>query len=236
MVGITFDKEKVSINIARLKKEGINFEVAIDADLAIQYKKSGNVDLREVLKSEDIFFDVKKGELASESEINRVLGTTDNFKAAELILQQGDIQLTSEYRQKLRDEKKNRILAIIQKNGIDPRTKLPHPMTRLENAFNEIKVHIDEIKPAEDQIQDVLRALQPILPIKFEKKKIQVHIPAIHAAKCYSTVKNYGEMTRDEWQNDGSWICVVELPAGMIEEFFDKMNKLTHGEIESKEL
>lgn len=236
MAGITYDKEKVSMNIARLKKGGFNFEVAIDADLAIEMKKGTNVEISEVLKSEKIFFDVRKGELASENEMNAVFETTDVLKVATEIISKGDIQLTAEYRQKVRDEKRSRIITIIQKNGIDPKTKLPHPMTRIENAFNEAKIHIDEFKSDEDQVQNILRKLQPILPIKFEKKKLQILIPAIHAAKCFSVVKQFGSLEKDEWQNDGSWLSVIELPAGMVEELFEKLNKLTHGDIEIKEL
>ena len=227
---------KIVLNTARLKKDGFNFEVAVDPDLAINYKKGEDIDIREILKSEDIFFDVKKGELASEAEMTNVFETTDRIKIAEQIIKTGDIQLTAEYRQGLRDEKKRRILEIIHRNGVDPKTKLPHPMVRLENAFNEVKVHIDEFKSPEDQVQDVLTKLRPILPISFEKKKLQIIIPATYAPKCYPVVKSFGNLEKDEWQNDGSWLTIIEIPAGMSEEFFEKLNKITHGDLESKEL
>ena len=41
-------------------------------------------------------------------------------------------------------------------------------------------------------------------------------------------------MLRDEWQNDGSLKAILEIPAGLQTELFDKLNSLTHGEIESK--
>lgn len=236
MAGITYDKEKVQLNIARLKKGGFSFEVAIDPDLAIDLRKGKEIDIVDVLKSEKIFYDVKKGELASDTEMENFFETTDVTTVAREILKSGDIQLTAEYRQKLRDEKRNRILSIVHRNGVDPKTKLPHPMQRLENAFNEAKVHIDEFKKAEDQVQDVLKKLQPILPIKFERKRLQVVIPAEHASKCYSVVQSMSDVQKDEWQNDGSWLCVVEIPGGLVEEFFDKLNKITHGDIESREL
>ena len=236
MPGLTFDKEKVVLNTAKLKKDGFNFEVAVDPDLAISYKKGEDIDIREVLKSENIFFDVKKGELASEAEMKNVFDTTDGIKIAEQIIKTGDIQLTAEYRQQLRESKKRRIIEIIHRNGVDPKTKLPHPIVRLENAFNEVKVHIDEFKSAEDQVQDVLVKLRPILPISFEKKKLQIIIPANYASKCYSIVKSFGDLSKDEWQNDGSWLGVIEIPAGLSEEFFEKLNSITHGDLESKEI
>jgi ribosome maturation protein SDO1 len=73
-----------------------------------------------------------------------------------------------------------------------------------------------------------------LIPIKFEKKEVAVKIPAHYAGKAVNTVKSYGEVKREEWQKDGSWICVLDLPAGIVEEFFDKLNQLTHGDAETK--
>ena len=146
----TFDRERVSFNLAKLKKGGETFEIAIDPDLAIDLKHGKDVDMRDVLKSEDIFSDAKKGTLASESKMHELFNTSDPLKVAEAIINDGQIQLSSEYREKLREEKKNKIVNIIHRNAIDPKTNLPHPPQRIENAFKEAKVHIDEFKKAEE--------------------------------------------------------------------------------------
>jgi ribosome maturation protein SDO1 len=236
MAGITYDPEKLSINMVKLKKGGSNFEVAIDPDLAIEFKKGKQIEIREILKSENIFFDLNKGLIASEKAMKEIFGTEELLKIAEVIINTGDIQLTSDYRNKLREEKRKKIITLIQRNGIDPRTNLPHPLQRIENAFEEAKVKVDEIKNAEDQIQDILRKLMPILPIKFQKKKLKLHIPATSAGKCYSTLKSMSDMSEENWLNDGSFTAIVEIPAGLTEEFFDKINKVTHGDCEIKEV
>ena len=160
--------------------------------------------------------------------------TKSKDEIARQILKDGEIQLTAEYRQKLREAKRRRILNIIHRNGVDPRTHLPHPLTRLENAFEEAKVKVDEFKSAEDQVKAVLEKLRPILPVKFEVAEFALKIPAEHAARIYSTVKNFSKIVREEWQNDGSWVALVELPAGLRDEFLDELNKLTHGNVEAK--
>ncbi|MBU3941689.1 MAG: ribosome assembly factor SBDS, partial [Nanoarchaeota archaeon] len=73
-----------------------------------------------------------------------------------------------------------------------------------------------------------------ILPIKFEIDEIEIKIPASYAAKMYSVVKSFSKIIKDEWLNDGSWKCFVEMPAGLKQDFFDKLNSMTHGEIETK--
>ena len=232
----TFDQEKAAFSLAKLKREGQSFEVAIDPDLAIEMKKGKEIDIKEVLKSEHVFFDAKKGDLASETIMKSVFGTTDPLAVAKKIIEEGEIQLTSEYRERLRTEKKNRIIQIIHQNAVDPKTDLPHPVQRLENAFAEAKVHIDEMKNAEDQVEDVIKHLRPILPLKFETRHLQIHIPSQHAAKMYGTVQSYAKILKEAWQNDGSWLAEVELPAGRQADFLDELNNKTHSEIETKEI
>lgn len=236
MTGITYDKERVQLNLARLSKGSQRFEIVVDPDLAVEFKNGKQVDIKEVLKSEEIFSDAKKGMLASENIIQQVFNLTDPMQVAKKILEQGEVQITAEHREKLREEKRNRIIDIIHKNGVDPKTHLPHPASRLENAFKEANIRIDEYKTAEDQIQDILKELRAVLPIKFELKEVAVKIPPEYAAKSYSTVKMFGTMLREEWQTDGSWSVVIELPAGLETDFYDKINSLTHGNVETKVL
>ncbi|MFC1648886.1 ribosome assembly factor SBDS [Nanoarchaeota archaeon] len=229
----TYEKEKAHINLAKLKKQGYEFEVVIDPDLAMEFKH-GKAELRDVLKSESIFHDAKKGDLASENLMKEVFGTSDVLKVAEAIITEGEIQLTGEYRDKIREEKKLRIIDMIHKYSLDPRTNIPHPKTRIENAMKEAKVHIDENKSPEDQVQDILKALQPIMPIKFEIKEVEIHLKPEHAAKLYGAIQRFGQIIKDDWLDDGSWLGVVEIPAGMEPDLYDKLNSETHGDVETK--
>ena len=231
----SFDQERVQLNLARLRKGGEIFEIVIDADLAVDFKQGKDTDIREVLKAEKIFADAKKGDFSSEIRLKELFGTTDALNIAEVILKEGEIQLTSEYREKLREEKKRKLVELIHRNAVDPRTKTPLPTSRIENAFAEARVKIDEYKKAEDQIQTVLDQLRPVLPIKFEIKTLQVHLPAEYAAKLYQAVSSYGTIKKQEWLNDGSWLCFVEVPAGLVADFFENIGKKTQGNAEIEE-
>ena len=107
-------------------------------------------------------------------------------------------------------------------------------MKAIENAFEEAKVRLDEYKRPEDQVHDVLKQLQSILPIRFEIKDLEIHIPTQYAPKMYGTVANYGVIKKDEWQNDGSWLCVLEIPAGLQNDLIDDLNSKTHGNVQIK--
>ena len=177
--------------IARLKTHGQDFEILVDCNNALALREGKSIDMRDILAAMKIFSDAKKGLEASESAMKQIFGTSDVDEVAKTIIQKGEIQLTQEYRESLREEKRKQIITIIHRNGVDPKTHLPHPPQRIENAFIEAKVHIDEFRPVQEQVQDALKKLRPILPIKFEVKEIAIKIPPDFAPKCYSTVKSY---------------------------------------------
>lgn len=217
--------------IARLKKGGETFEILVDCDKAVEFK-TGKGDLSEVLATEGIFKDVKKGQRASESEIKRIFQTDDPDKVAETIIKKGEIQLTTEHRNRLREEKKRAIINIIHRNAINTQTNAPHPPQRIESALEQAKVHIDEFKKPEEQIAEILSKIRTILPIKFEIRELSVKIPPDYATKTYSLLKLSSKLINDMWQEDGSLLAMIEIPAGIQEEFEEKLNKATQGNVE----
>ncbi len=220
-------------NLARLKKGSDVFEIVIDPGKAFAAKQ-GKADIRDALKMPRIFSDAKKGMAASETRMQAIFGTTDPWEVAKKIIADGEIQTTTEYRQKLMEQKRRQIVEYIRRNGVDPRTHTPHPQQRIEAAMQEAKVRIDEYKPAEQQIEGIIKALRPIIPIKFETKEIEIIIPAQYAPKSYSTLKLFGKILRENWENDGSWKGVLEVPGGMENDLYDKLNSVTHGEMIAK--
>lgn len=217
--------------IARYKKDDYEFEILVDCDKAIEFRE-GKGELDDVIATDQIFRDAKKAEEASEENVRKVFGTEDVREIISRIIKEGEIQLTKEHRNKLREEKRKRIIDIIKTNSINPQNNLPHPAERIERAIEEAKVHINEFKSAEAQVEEVVRALRIILPIRFEIKQIEIRIPANYASQSYGILKEYGNLMKDTWQEDGSLLAIIELPAGLQSEFEDKINKLTKGSVE----
>jgi len=220
--------------IARLKTHGQVFEILVDCDKALELREGKDIPIDEVIAAEKVFSDAKKGLLASEAQMQNIFESTDPLVVALRIIKKGDVQVTSEHRASLRDQKRKQILNLIQRNGVDPKTMTPHPMQRLELAFDEAKIKIDDHKSADEQVDGIIKNLRSILPIRIEQVKVSILIPANYAGKSYSIVAAFGKMLKDEWQNDGSWSCLVKIPAGMQAELFDKLNKLTQGNVETK--
>ena len=218
--------------LAKMKKEGKEFEILVDCEKALELKEGKSVGIDDIVAVNDIFKDVKKGEKASEHDLQRLFGTTDFSKIAKEIILKGEVQLTKEHLSKKREELRKKIINIIHRNAIDPKTGIPHPPQRIESAMEEAKVHINEHKTAEDQVEEIIHKLKPIIPIRFETRKIEVIIPASYSGHCYNVLKSYN--ATEEWMNDGRLKAKVELAAGVVDEFFGKLNSICHGEVESK--
>jgi len=220
--------------VVRLTVGGEKFEILVDPDLALAYKEEKKGDLSKILVVDTVFTDAKKGERASTGQMQSLFGTNDPMKVAMMILERGKLQLTTEQMRKMTEQKKKQIIYLISRNYIDPRTKLPHPPARIEQALEQVHLPIDPSKDAEEQVQTFVNGLRSILPLSMERISLAIKIPAAHATKAYGTVKNFAEIKRDEWQSDGSWIALVELPAGLKGEFLDKLGKVTGGNLEVK--
>lgn len=221
-------------NIIKLKTHGQNFEILADSTKALAVKSGANIDMRDVLAAQKIFTDARKGMIASPNSLKTSFGTDDTLEAAKIIIQKGEIPLTAEYKQSLREKKKKQIIDIIHRNAVDPKTHTPHPPQRIESALEQAKFHIDEVKDINKQVEEALKVLRAILPIKFEIKEIAAKIPPQYAAKSYPILNSFGKKIREDWQTDGSLVVVLEMPGGLEEDFHNKLNTLCHGDVETK--
>lgn len=230
--GPTYDHERISLNLARMRKGGEDFEIVVDPDLALAHKRGDSVDIKDVLKAEKIWADAKKGELASEEHMQALFATTEPLEVAEIILREGEIQLTQTHREQLQKAKYNKIVSIIHMNAINPQTGTVHPEERIRRSMEEARITMDVYKTAQEQVQDVVKKLQPIIPLKFTTFIAEVHLTAGQAAKHYGVLTHFGTIAKEEWLSDGSLAATIELPAGRYNDFVEELSSKTHGEVE----
>ena len=219
--------------VAKYSVNGEEFEIFVDSDMAYEYITGKRKDALSVLESEEVFKNASKGERQTHEKITKVFNTSDISKIAEVILKKGEVPITTEQRHKLVEEKRKQIINIIAVNSIDPRTNAPHTVVRIENAMEQAHIVVDPFKNANEQVSDVIKKINVILPLKFATAHVEVEIPASYANRCYGTLKQYG-LKGEEWQNDGSLKATLNFPAGLKQEFFDKINGLTKGEAQIK--
>ena len=219
--------------IARFESHGERFEIIISPE-AVERIRDGNPLDMEDLASEFIFSDAKKGSKASADKMEEVFNTNSIEEIAKIIVIKGDVQLTTEQRGKMQRNKRNRIIETISKNAMDPQTKAPHPRQRIELAMEQAGVHVDPFKPVSEQVKTIIEMLRPLIAISMDQVRISVKIPAEHIGKAYGVARNYGALEREDWQSDGSWIGIIRIPAGMQNDFYDKLNDVTKGNVSTK--
>jgi len=227
---VTLDKAVV----ARLRTHGTHFEILVDPDRAYDLKKGADVKMEDLLAVEDVFENASRGDRVPEEDLVKAFGTTSVPEIARKIIAEGEINLTAEQRHRMLEEKRRQVVNFISRNAINPQTMTPHPPARIERAMEEGGVHVDLTKSVEENVNIAMKAIRPIIPIRFEEVRIAVKIPANYAARAFGEISVFGKLVRDEWQNNGSWIGVVQIPAGMQPEFYDLVNKLSKGEAETK--
>ncbi len=222
--------------VARITRDGEHFEILVKPQPALSYTIGKTKSLSEVLVTDTIFTDANKGTKAGEDKLKAAFQTTDTRKVAEIIIRWGTLQLTTDQRRKLTAEKRKQIIAFIARQAVNPKTNLPHPPIRIEQAMEQIHYSIDPFKETEEQAKDIIKLLRPIIPLKIEQIQVKVRIPPEYAAKAYGTVKGYGTIKREEWRADGSWFSIIEMPAGLYGPFLDKLGELTKGNAEAKKM
>ncbi len=218
---------------ARLKTGKLSFETMVDLDSAIKLRRGEKVDVSDVIRDNVIWTDLKKGMKAGRDELMNAFGTTEFNKIVERIVTKGEIEVTQEYRDEALENRKKQIIDFLNKNAIDARTGRPFTPDILESAIREAGVKIEN-QPADKQIKRIMEGLNKIIPIKIESIKVKLKIPAIHTGKVYGIINDYKE--KETWLSNGDLDVLLNVPAGMRIEFYDKLNKVTHGSAIAQEV
>ena len=219
--------------VARYEYKDRKFEILVDPNKALDIRRGKNIDIRDVLYYPAIYKDVRKAEVVPREDLQNVFGTTDIFKIAEIIIKRGELQLTTEQRRKMLEERKKQVAEIIARKAINPQTNLPHPPSRILNAMEQVGVNIDPFLDAELQVDKVAKEISKVIPLSFQKVLIELRIPP-QFANIYGIIKNLCEIRNEEWLNDGTLLIQVEVLAGVQAELFSRLSSLTKGNFQSK--
>ena len=210
--------------IARINKNGIHFEILVDMADALKVKKGESDYL--IVEGDRIFTSVKKGDVASNNDLEIAFGTTNVDEIGKVIVKQGDVLVDQAHRSEEKEKQIRQVVDFLSKNAIDPQSGNPISPERIKSALEQAHVNIKN-GPIENQISEILDQISSIIPIKIETKKVKIHVPALQTGKVYGLVQQYKE--KENWLDDGSLEVVVNVPAGLIMDFYDKLNSMTHG-------
>ncbi len=217
------------VTVIRYSYEGEKFEILVKPDPALEYKLGKRKDISSILVSEEIYSDSNKGTRASTEKLQKAFKTTDLTAIAERIVKKGDLNLTTDQRRKMTLAKRKQIVEFIAKTYVDPKSHLPHPPLRIQQAMDDGRISIDPHKTVDDQIKDIVEKLRSIIPLKSENLTLEIIVPAQYSAQSYSVLKSTGTLSKEEWQSNGSLKAILEIPAAARPNVIDRLGSITKG-------
>ena len=217
----------------KVRYEG--YEILVEPDLAKEAKLEGkDHDIQRLLFVQEIFKDAGDGKRASAEDLEDDFGTRQIMEAAEEIFEKGDMQLTTEQKKEMRQDKHKQIVSMIARRAQDPKTGNPHPPQRVENALEEAGFNADAMTDVEEQFDEAIDAIRPIIPVSLDEKQVAIKIPNDKAGKAYDKIQQTAEVLEEQWGNE-YFFAKIKVPAGVLTELMEDIQELTGGESEVTE-
>ena len=215
--------------IVRYSAGNDKFEILVKPDPALEYKLGKKMDISNIMISDEIYSDANKGTRCSSEKLMKHFKTTDQLEIAKQIMDKGDLNLNTDQRRKMIEEKKRQIVEYINKNFVDPKSHMPHPISRINAVLDEARVAIDPFKRLDDQLKNIIESLRKIIPLKSEILELTVTVPSQFSGQSFSVFKTIGEIKSEQWLSDGSLQVILSINAGMKSSFLDRIGTATKG-------
>lgn len=215
--------------IVRYSAGNDKFEILVKPDPALEYKLGKKMDISNIMISDEIYSDANKGTRCSSEKLMKHFKTTDQLEIAKQIMDKGDLNLNTDQRRKMIEEKKRQIVEYINKNFVDPKSHMPHPVSRINAVLDEARVAIDPFKRLDDQLKNIIESLRKIIPLKSEILELTVTVPSQFSGQSFSVFKTIGEIKSEQWLSDGSLQVILSINAGMKSSFLDRIGTATKG-------
>ena len=216
---------------ARIRRGKNNFEILVDLEEALKVKK-GEGNISSAVLTDSVFFNLKSGEHAGQDVLEVEFGTGDFYEICGKIIKSGEVVLPSDYVNENVEKRYKQVVDFLVKNAVSPEGR-PYTPDRMMAALKEARIEVKN-KSIESQIKEIVDHLQRVLPLKIETKRIRITIPAQHTGKAYGIVSEFKE--EEEWLSNGDLVIVVRMPAGIVMDFYDRLNSCTHGSALAEEL
>lgn len=221
-----------NVSIVRLKKGGKRFEIAAYPNTVKSWRAGVEKDISEVLQIESIFVNTSKGQLAKHEDLQKAFGTTDVAEIAKIVLDKGELQVGGKEREAELDSLRKEISTGVAERCVDPTTQLPHTVTMIEKALNDIHFNVQPTKAVKSQILDAIRRLQEAktLPIQRARMRIRLTMPSKEGKRLKEEILNNVEtVEEDEWSEQWELVALIDPGSLRI------INELLQKEVKGKD-
>ena len=121
-----FQKKNVNskFTVVRLSISGEKFEIFVDPDRALKYKKGESHEYEKAIAFDEIYADANKWIRIPDEKLKKHLKTDNVQEALKIILDKGELLLNTQQRKQKIEEKRKKIITLIAGNYVDPKTCL----------------------------------------------------------------------------------------------------------------
>ncbi|KAK4533717.1 hypothetical protein CCYA_CCYA18G4599 [Cyanidiococcus yangmingshanensis] len=169
-------KRLTNVSLVRMRKAGKRFEIACYPNMVMAYREGHVRDLDEVLQVEDVFENVSKGKLASNTDLERCFGTSDRRRVVLEILAKGDLQVSERERQYQNTRMLHEIASVVAAKTVSRETKRPLPVGLIEKALREIHFGVQPNRSVKAQALDVIPLLRSQSDLDLERARLRLRI------------------------------------------------------------
>jgi len=187
----TNQKLLTNVAVVRIKKTGKRFEIACYRNKVVSWRTKVEKDIDEVLQSHTVFTNVSKGQVAKREEILAAFGTDDQTEVCKMILEKGELQVSDKERSAAQESTVKEVATIIADMCINPTTKLPYPVSTIENALKDIHFSVKANRSAKQLALETIPNLSETMPIERAKMRVHIALPASIAKQAHDKVKEY---------------------------------------------
>lgn len=214
--------------IVRYQKGKKKFEIMTKPGAVTKYNE-GKLGFNKVCSVTTIFTNQKKGEQAKAADLEAVFETSNEDEVCKLILKMGTLQLTSKEREAKVNNKRQEILHHIHSNWEDPKSKLPHPLKRLEMAFKAAKCKVDVEGDAMKQAELAVKKMQGELYFaKISQIQGVLTLAMKYMGVVEGMIRKFATVNKTDYQGS-SVVYEFECSRGSLEKFQGALFKPTDG-------
>lgn len=203
--------QKGQFQVVKYKFEKTTFEALFKPGCALKVRE-GKLGISNATFADEVFIAPHtKGVIAKQPELAKAFPGKSGIDILQVIAEKGEIQYSTEERRQLVEEKKKRIVEYIHKYYCDPTTNNPHPVNRINNALDQMKIQIDIDGPMDKELKEVEKRINDVLPCKRLEVEVIVTIPNDFCKQADQAMKKYGRIASQcpEGQSKKYTVCIV---------------------------
>jgi ribosome maturation protein SDO1 len=212
----------------RFKSNKNQFEVLCNPGTVLKYR-DGQLGIDKVLFAENVYKNFQTGDKAKESDLVEAFGTANEMECIQKILDQGEYSLSTKERQELVEKKRKEMITFIHKQYVDPRTKVPHPLTRIETVIKDMKLNVDPFKPAEKQVEAIYSKLVEKMPLKKTLVYASLSLKHQFIGKCMPVAHRWGQVSGEQYDHVGVTMDLAIVP-GDFDALVHELHNQTKGD------